>query len=319
MKGKIKNSPIVVWLYILSCGCTLFNSLVSMITAGRYVAGSLVSVIVTLAVDVFVIWMIMNNKKNKALFIIYAVSCASSLLIAISGLSAISLFSFLSVLLSTLIIGTITMPQLAKYKELAKKFYFVPAIISLVSGIILTARALEYVSNSVAMTIFTSCLLSPALSFYFASWCVKEEEEIPAPNQKQKSLFKGFVILAIASSVIGIIMSIVGMVSGGNSSSNESYSSSSSSSSGSSYSSSYGSSSSGSSYGSSYGSSSSGSSYGGSYNSSSSSSGKQYGAGGYEMPNENDKSFADYVQRVDPDLYDAMQENYNNAVADYYN
>ena len=30
------------------------------------------------------------------------------------------------------------------------------------------------------------------------------------------------------------------------------------------------------------------------------------GAGGYEMPNENDKSFSDYVKRVDPDLYDEI-------------
>lgn len=49
-------------------------------------------------------------------------------------------------------------------------------------------------------------------------------------------------------------------------------------------------------------------SYDSSYNSD-----KEYGAGGYEMPNENDKSFSDYVQRVDPDLYDSMQEQY-----DYY-
>ena len=27
------------------------------------------------------------------------------------------------------------------------------------------------------------------------------------------------------------------------------------------------------------------------------------GAGGYEMPNESDESFSDYVKRVDPDLY----------------
>lgn len=30
------------------------------------------------------------------------------------------------------------------------------------------------------------------------------------------------------------------------------------------------------------------------------------GAGGYDMPNENDKSFADYVKRVDPELYDSL-------------
>ena len=30
------------------------------------------------------------------------------------------------------------------------------------------------------------------------------------------------------------------------------------------------------------------------------------GAGGYEMPNESDKSFSDYVQRVDPELYDEL-------------
>ncbi len=48
--------------------------------------------------------------------------------------------------------------------------------------------------------------------------------------------------------------------------------------------------------------------------SSSSSSGSSYGAGGYEMPNDSDDSFADYVQRVDPDLYNAMNNRYNEAV-----
>lgn len=44
------------------------------------------------------------------------------------------------------------------------------------------------------------------------------------------------------------------------------------------------------------------------------SSGGNNGAGGYEMPNENDDSFADYVQRVDPDLYEEMQNNYYDAI-----
>ncbi len=43
-------------------------------------------------------------------------------------------------------------------------------------------------------------------------------------------------------------------------------------------------------------------------------SGKKYGAGGYEMPNENDDSVADYIQRVDPELYDSMQDRYYDAV-----
>ena len=50
---------------------------------------------------------------------------------------------------------------------------------------------------------------------------------------------------------------------------------------------------------------------------SSSSSSKEYGKGGYEMPNENDDSLADYIQRVDPDLYDSMENQYNNAVNSY--
>lgn len=57
-------------------------------------------------------------------------------------------------------------------------------------------------------------------------------------------------------------------------------------------------------------SSSSGSgSSGSSKNSSGSSSNK--GAGGYDMPNENDESFSDYVKRVDPDLYDSMKDIYD--------
>ena len=43
--------------------------------------------------------------------------------------------------------------------------------------------------------------------------------------------------------------------------------------------------------------------------SSSNSSSKSY-RNGYEMPNENDKSFSDYVKRVAPDVYDSMEENY---------
>lgn len=35
------------------------------------------------------------------------------------------------------------------------------------------------------------------------------------------------------------------------------------------------------------------------------------GAGGYDMPNENDDSFADYVKRVDPDLYEDMNDIYD--------
>lgn len=30
------------------------------------------------------------------------------------------------------------------------------------------------------------------------------------------------------------------------------------------------------------------------------------GASGYDMPNEDDKSFSDYVKKVDPDLYDSL-------------
>ena len=44
-----------------------------------------------------------------------------------------------------------------------------------------------------------------------------------------------------------------------------------------------------------------------------------YGKGGYEMPNENDDSAADYIQRVDPELYSEIEENYNEAVKDYGN
>lgn len=52
---------------------------------------------------------------------------------------------------------------------------------------------------------------------------------------------------------------------------------------------------------------SSSSSYSGS--SSSGSSGTT-GAGGYDMPNSSDKSFSDYVKRVDPDLYNSMKDIY---------
>ena len=37
------------------------------------------------------------------------------------------------------------------------------------------------------------------------------------------------------------------------------------------------------------------------------------GSGGYDMPGK-DESFSDYVKRVDPDLYESMQDIYNDAV-----
>lgn len=40
---------------------------------------------------------------------------------------------------------------------------------------------------------------------------------------------------------------------------------------------------------------------------------KEIGEGGYEMPNENDKSVTDYIKRVAPDVYDSMEENWNNV------
>ena len=38
----------------------------------------------------------------------------------------------------------------------------------------------------------------------------------------------------------------------------------------------------------------------------------EIGEGGYEMPNENDKSITDYIQRVDPDLYNDMENRWEN-------
>ena len=34
----------------------------------------------------------------------------------------------------------------------------------------------------------------------------------------------------------------------------------------------------------------------------------------YDMPNESDKSFSDYVKRVDPELYNTMKDNYESAI-----
>lgn len=50
---------------------------------------------------------------------------------------------------------------------------------------------------------------------------------------------------------------------------------------------------------------------GSSYRSTSSSSSSNKGSGGYDMPNSGDKSFSDYVKRVDPDLYKSMESRYN--------
>ena len=53
---------------------------------------------------------------------------------------------------------------------------------------------------------------------------------------------------------------------------------------------------------------SSGGGYSGGYNKNNNNSNK--GAGGYDMPNPGE-SFSDYVQRVDPDLYDSITDRYN--------
>ena len=39
--------------------------------------------------------------------------------------------------------------------------------------------------------------------------------------------------------------------------------------------------------------------------------------GGYDMPNSSDKSFSDYVKRVDPELYKEMEGIYNDATRGY--
>ncbi len=46
---------------------------------------------------------------------------------------------------------------------------------------------------------------------------------------------------------------------------------------------------------------------------------KEIGEGGYEMPNENDKSVTDYIKRVAPDVYDSMEENWNKIEQEYNN
>lgn len=48
-------------------------------------------------------------------------------------------------------------------------------------------------------------------------------------------------------------------------------------------------------------------------NKSSGSSTNSSGANGYDMPNEEDESFSDYIKRVDPELYDDLQDAYNDA------
>lgn len=49
---------------------------------------------------------------------------------------------------------------------------------------------------------------------------------------------------------------------------------------------------------------------GSSYTGSSNKNNSNKGAGGYDMPNPGE-SFSDYVQRVDPDLYDSITDRYN--------
>lgn len=41
------------------------------------------------------------------------------------------------------------------------------------------------------------------------------------------------------------------------------------------------------------------------------SNGGSKGYGGYDMPNSSDESLSDYIQRVDPDLWDSMEDNWN--------
>lgn len=49
----------------------------------------------------------------------------------------------------------------------------------------------------------------------------------------------------------------------------------------------------------------------GSSSSYSSKSSTKHNSGGYDMPNSSDKSFSDYVKRVDPDLYNDIKSNYD--------
>lgn len=41
------------------------------------------------------------------------------------------------------------------------------------------------------------------------------------------------------------------------------------------------------------------------------SNGGSKGYGGYDMPNSSDESLSDYIQRVDPDLWDSMEDRWN--------
>ena len=109
----------------------------------------------------------------------------------------------------------------------------------------------------------------------------------------------------LLAGVMALSLAACGGSGGDSGSSSDAYSSSDSYGSSSGYSSSD-------SYGSSSGYSSS-DSYGssGGYSSSDSYSSSGTGAGGYDMPNESDESFSDYVQRVDPELYNDMTERYD--------
>lgn len=48
---------------------------------------------------------------------------------------------------------------------------------------------------------------------------------------------------------------------------------------------------------------------------SSSSHGSSNYTNSYDMPNEDDESFSDYVKRVDPDLYDSLDDRYDTVTS----
>ena len=257
MKDLLKKIPLATYFYIL-------NVIYGIITIARYNTEGFMTLptIIPIVFDIICIVLLFRNKKDIALFSVSAIISLKAVVGLLSGFGIGSALNCVGSVLTTYIIATIVFPQLAENQAKVKKLYYLPALIILVSSIISNANIIQYKLSPESL--FFSLILPAATSFFFVSWCIKSEDESPAGNKKEKSIFRVIAIIFAICVALSFYMKL-------DSKSNRNPSS--------------------------------GSSNGG----------VSYGEGGYEMPNESDDSFADYVQRVDPDLYDAMQDRYNEA------
>ena len=191
MENKIIKFPLAAILFLIFAifeflGLCLFViiEIVENQTSNEseIIVSAVVSSALLIAPRIFTGIVLLQKKLNKLLFI------ATIPFIAVSGYYLIIDFSVGQViqvfayLLLTFIVGTATLPQLSACQKIAKRIYFLPAILyfssALINVIIMFAR---FPSPDRITDLFDAILFAVAL-FLFASWCMDPYTTIPVQN-----------------------------------------------------------------------------------------------------------------------------------------